>query len=172
VAVCALSLLFDGCGYALAGRGSFLPSEISVVGIPQLLNQSTFFNVEQVLSEKLRSEFIGRGKFRVVPEATGADAVLTGTVLSISVQPVGFTDQQLASRYLFVMTMKVEFTQTSTGQILWQNDSLVFRETYDLAVQGGGTVEGATFVDQQRSSFDRISTDVARNVVTAIVEAF
>lgn len=165
-------MVAGGCGYALAGRGSFLPSEIRIVGIPQLENQSTFFNVEQVLSEKLRTEFIGRGKFRVVPGAEGADAVLTGTVTNISVQPVGFTDQQLASRYLFVMTMKVAFTESSTNRVLWSNDSLVFRETYELSVRGANTVEGATFLDQERSSFDRIASDAARSVVTAIVEAF
>jgi len=44
----------QACGYALAGRGSFLPADVRVVGVPQLVNQSTFFNVEQLLSEKLR----------------------------------------------------------------------------------------------------------------------
>jgi hypothetical protein len=171
-AVLCLTLTTSSCGYALAGKGSFLPADIRVVGIPQLQNQSTFFNVEQVLSEKLRTEFIGRGKFRVVPEAAGADAVLTGTVTNISVQPVGFTDQQLASRYLFTMTMRVEFTEASTSRILWQNDSLVFRETYELSLNGTNSVDGANFLDQQRSSFDRIATDVARSVVTSIVEAF
>ncbi len=170
--VVALSLLSSACGYALAGRGSFLPAEVRIVGIPQLLNQSTFFNVEQILSEKLRTEFIGRGKFSVLPEAAGADAVLTGTVTGISVQPVGFTDQQLASRYLFTLTMRVAFTQTSTSTVLWSNDSLVFRETYDLTVRGTNAVDGATFIDQERASFDRIASDVARTVVTAIVEAF
>jgi hypothetical protein len=37
---------------------------------------------------------------------------------------------------------------------------------------GTGTVDGASFVDQQRGSFDRIANDVARTVVTAILEAF
>ena len=91
-----VSTLLSGCGYALAGRGSFLPTDIRIVGIPQLENQSTFFNVEQVLSEKIRTEFIGRGKYQVLSDAPGADAVLSGTVTNISVQPVGFTDQQLA----------------------------------------------------------------------------
>lgn len=171
VAVLASGLLSQGCGYALAGRGSFLPASVRVVGIPQLTNQSTFFNVEQILSEKIRTEFIGRGKFTVLPDAPGADAVLTGTVTSISVQPVGLTDQQLASRYLFTMNMRVQFTQASTGTVLWSNDSLVFRETYDLTVRSG-QVDGATFLDQERASFDRIASDVARTVVTSIVEAF
>ncbi len=167
-----LTLAVSGCGYALAGRGSFLSRDIKVVGIPTLMNQSTFFNVEQVLTDKIRTEFIGRGTYRVVPDEALADAVLSGAVTGISVQPVGFTEQQLASRYLFTITMKVEFTETKTGRVLWSNDALAFREEYELATRGTTAIEGASFLDQERSSFDRIAGDVARTVVTAILEAF
>lgn len=167
-----LAVTLPGCGYALAGRGSFLPSDIGSVGIPVLGNSSTFFDVEQVLSEKIRAEFIGRGKYRVQPEAAGADAVLTGQILGVSVQPVGFTDQQLASRYLFTVTMRVAFTETRTGKVLWSNDAVTFREEYELATRSNVAIQGAAFLDQERNAFDRIATDVARTVVTAILEAF
>ena len=162
----------SGCGYALAGRGAFLPDYIRTVGIPQLENSTNFFQVEQVLSEKIRSEFIGRGKYSVLSNAEGSDAVVTGQVTSITVQPVGFTDQQLASRYLFILSMKVAFTDARTNQVLWSNDSLIFREEYELTTRGNTAIEGSVFLDQERSSFDRIANDVARTVVTAIVEAF
>jgi len=162
----------SGCGYSLAGRGSFLPSYIQTVGIPLLVNRTPFFDVEQILTEKIRGEFIGRGKYRIRPDATGADAVLTAEVLGINVQPVGFTDQQLASRYLFTLQMKVAFTDARTNQLLWSNDGLTFREEYELATRGNTAIEGAAFLDQERSSFDRIANDVARTVVTAILEAF
>ena len=174
----ALSMLLvlgcttSGCGYALAGRGAFLPEYINVVGIPQLVNTSTFFQVEQILTEKIRTEFIGRGRFTVVPVPEGADAVVTGAVISVNVQPVGFTEQQLASRYLFTLTMRVEFTDARTSQVLWSNSALTFREEYDLTIRSDQALEGATFLSQERSSFDRIADDVARTVVTAIVEAF
>lgn len=161
-----------GCGYALAGRGSFLPTDIRVVGIPPLVNRTTFFDVEQILTEKVRNEFIGRGKYRVVPETAGADAILNAEITSITLAPVGFTNQQLASRYQFTLTMKVDFVDARTNRSLWQNDALTFREEYDLTATGADALSGATFVDQQRSSFERIATDVARTVVTAIVEAF
>ena len=170
--VVALSLTSSGCGYALAGRGSFLPDYIRVVGIPQLLNQSTFFQVEQVLTEKIRQEFIGRGKYTVIPEVAGADAVMSGSVTSITVQPIGFTEQQLASRYLFTLTMRVQFTDARTSQVLWSNESLTFREEYELSTRSNTALEGAEFLSQERSSFDRIASDVARTVVTAILEAF
>jgi hypothetical protein len=171
-AAVALTFVSTGCGYALAGRGSFLPAYIRSVGIPQLQNNTTFFQVEQILTEKIRSEFIGRGKYTVLPEATGADAVVSGAVTSITVTPVGFTQQQLASRYLFTLTMRVDFTDTMTGMILWSNQSLTFREEYDLTTRSNTALEGASFLSQERSSFDRISNDVARSVVTAILEAF
>ena len=162
----------SGCGYALAGRGSFLPDYIQVVGIPQLANNTPFFQVEQTLTEKIRTEFIGRGRYTVIPNAEGADAVVTGTVTSITVQPVGFTEQQLASRYQFAVTMNVQFTDVQTSKVLWSNGSLTFREEYELSTRSNVALEGATFLSQERSSFDRISDDVARTVVTAILEAF
>jgi hypothetical protein len=161
-----------GCGYSLAGRGSFLPTHIQVVAIPQLLNRTPFYDVEQVLTEKIRNEFIGRGKYRIVSDIAGADAVLNGEVLGIYVQPSGITEQQLASRYLFTLVMKVSFNDARTGQELWANESLTFREEYELNTRGNTAIEGAAFLDQERSAFDRIATDIARTVVTAILEAF
>ena len=161
-----------GCGYSLAGRGSFLPVDIRVVGIPQLVNNTTFFQIEQILTEKIRTEFIGRGRYTVIPAPEGADAVVSGTVTSINVQPVGFTEQQLASRYLFTLTMSVQFTDTRTALVLWQNSALTFREEYELSTRSNVALEGATFLSQERSSFDSIADDVARTVVTAILEAF
>jgi len=165
-------LVTPGCGYALAGRGSFLPEYISVVGIPQLVNNTQFFQVEQILTEKIRTEFIGRGRYTVVPDPEGADAVVTGTVTSINVQPIGFTEQQLASRYQFTLTMNVQFLDARTNLVLWANSALTFREEYELSTRSNVALEGATFLSQERSSFDRIADDVARTVATAILEAF
>jgi len=171
VVLCAWAAASSGCGYALAGRGSFLPVSIRTVGIPKLENRSTFFQVEDILTEKIRSEFIGRGKYAVTSEEAGADALLTGEVLSISVVPVGINEQQLASRYLFTVLLRMAFTDAHTQDVIWQNDSLVFRGEYDLTTRGQAII-GETFLEQERSSVDRISTDVARSVVTAILEAF
>jgi hypothetical protein len=172
VLLCACAAASNGCGYALAGRGSFLPTTIKVVGIPKLENRSTFFQVEDILTEKIRAEFIGRGKYTVRPEEAGADALLTGEVLAISVVPVGINSEQLASRYLFTVAMKMAFTDAHTQDVIWSDDSLIFRGEYDLQTRGNVAIPGETFLDQERSSVDRIATDVARTVVTAILEAF
>ena len=168
----ALALISQGCGYALAGRGSFLPAYIRVVGIPPLENRTTFFQVEQILTEKIRTEFINRGKYTVEPTESGAQAVLSGAVTSITVTPAGFNEQQLGSRYLFTLTMRVQFLEAMTNTVLWSNESLTFREEVDLQTRGNTALEGATFLDQERTAFERIAPDVARTVVSAILEAF
>jgi len=143
-----------------------------VVGIPQFENRSSFLLVETALTEKVRSEFIGRGKYNVISDASGSDAVLTGEVVGLSAQPVSLNEQQLASRYLITWTIKVAFTDARTNEVLWSNDALTFRGEYELSTRGNTAIEGAVFVDQERSSIDRIASDVARSVVTSILEAF
>jgi hypothetical protein len=171
-AVLLVGLWVSGCGYALAGRGVFLPDRITTVGIPLLENTTAFFDVEQVITEKIRTEFIGRGRYEVVATDIGTDAVLSGSITAVSVQPVGFSDQQLASRYQFTVTLQVAFTDSLTSEILWQNASLTYSDEYELSTDGSVAIEGGQFLDQASNAFDRISDDVARAVVTAILEAF
>ena len=67
--LCVLCVMLGGCGYALAGRGSFLPDYIRTIGIPTFLNRTTVFNLETMLTEKVRAEFIGRGKYQTCRRA-------------------------------------------------------------------------------------------------------
>jgi len=68
----------SGCGYTLAGRGSALPASIKTIGIPMFTNRTSVFNLETTLTQKVRAEFAGRGKYEMVPSASGVDALLTG----------------------------------------------------------------------------------------------
>ena len=168
----SVAAMTSGCGYSLAGRGSFLPAHIQVVGIPQLANTTPFFQVEQVLTEKLRTEFIGRGKYRIVPETQGVDAVLTGEITGVSITPLTVNTQQLASRYTITMTARADLRDTRDNKVLWENASLVFREEYEA--QGGvaGAVDPAAFFGQDQNALDRMTTEFSRSIVSAILEAF
>jgi hypothetical protein len=128
--------------------------------------------VEQQMTEKIRTEFIDRGKYTIVPTTSGADAVLSGAITSIAFQEVGLTGQQLASRLLFIVTMRVQFTDSRTSQVLWSNEALTFREEYDLKTRSNGQVDGAVLLEQEGPAFERLATDLARTVVSAILEAF
>src|SRR3954462_7081877 len=129
--VAAGLLATTGCGYTLAGRGSFLPASIRKVGIPTFTNRTAVFNLETLLTQKVRSEFIGRGRYEVLPQDTGVDAVLIGDVASVTVTPTSFSPTQLASRYVIAMTANIQFRDVRQNKVLWENPSLVFRQEYE-----------------------------------------
>ena len=161
----------SGCGYALAGRGSFLPAYIRIIGIPTFTNRTTVFNLETTLTQKVRSEFIGRGKYQILPQANGVDALLTGEVSSVTITPASFSTQQLASRYAITMTAKIELRDMRANSVLWENPGLVFRQEYE-ATSGKSAIDPTAFFGQDVNALDRLTSDFARTIVSAILEAF
>lgn len=172
IAVLIAAPALVACGYSLAGRGSFLPADIKRIGVPDFANRTTVFNLEQQLTQKVRAEFIGRGRYEIVPDATGVDALLTGEVSGVSIMPESFTAQQLATRYSIAMTARVELKDLRTNMVLWENPGLVFRQVYDAPTAGGAAPDASTFFGQDMNALDRMSTDFARTIVSAILEAF
>ncbi len=160
------------CGYTLAGRGSFLPDYIETIGIPLFDNDTSAFEVEQIVTQEVRQEFIGRGRYRVLPDTTGVDAVLEGAIRDIRIAPASFTDDQQASRYVFTLTARIAFTDLTTNEVLWQNPSLQFSDEYEVASGGGDVQSVSAFFGQRSNAVERIAQDFAEAVVSSILEAF
>jgi hypothetical protein len=170
-AVAGLVLPGSGCGYSLAGRGSFLPAYIKTIGVPQFINRTTVFNIETLLTQKVRAEFIGRGKYQILPQSTGVDAVLNGEVTAVTIAPASFSATQLASRYAVTMTAKIELRDLRENRVLWENPGVFFRQEYE-ATSGRGVTDPSAFFQQDSNALDRMSGEFARTIVSAILEAF
>jgi hypothetical protein len=165
-------LAAGACGYSLAGRGSFLPSYIKSIGIPLFANRTPYATVEQLFTEKIRVEFQTRGHYIIKPTDAAVDGVVRGEITGISAAPVGFSDAQYANRYRFTVVVSVKFDDVTQTKTLWENAALTFSDEYELATRGGAILNAGNFLDQERAAVDRLSTDFARSVVSAILEAF
>ena len=171
-ALCVLgSLSTPACGYALAGRGTFLPAYIRTIGVPTFANRTTVFNLETLLTQKVRSEFIGRGRYQILPETSGVDAVLTGEVTAVSIAPASFSAQQLATRYALTMTARIELRDLRENKVLWENPGLLFRQEYE-ATSGTSISDPVAFFQQDVTALERMASEFARTIVSAILEAF
>jgi hypothetical protein len=168
VAICAV-LASAACGYSLAGRGAFLPAHIRVIGVPLFTNATSVFDVERRVTERVRSELIGRGKYKVETAAQGVDAVLSGEISSISIAPSAFNEQRQATRYALVLTAKIEFRDLKDNKVLWSNPSMQFREEYEIS---GTVTDPNAFFGQDVNALDRLAAEFARTLVSAILEAF
>lgn len=171
VLVTAATLSASSCGYALAGRGSFLPEYIRIVGVPAFENKTSMFDIDRVLTESVRTEFASRGRYKVQPDANNVDALLTGVIISVAPEATSFTAGSQASRVAIVVTASFEFRDLRTNKVLWTNTSLRFREEYDTATTAGGG-DAAAFFGQNRNALQRLAQNFSRSVVTSILEAF
>ena len=172
VLLLAAALAPAACGYSLAGRGAFLPGYIRTIAVPQFANSTTVFDVDRLVSERVRNELVGRGRYKIeAVRGRGEDAVLTGEISSILVSPVSFNEQQQASRYVLTVTARIEFTDMKTGKVLWSNPAMAFRDEFETTT--GTTITDPTALfGQDTNALDRIATEFARSVVSALLEAF
>ncbi len=161
----------SGCGYSLAGRGSFLPLYIKRIGIPLFTNSTTVFDLDRKVTDKVRAEFIGRGKWTIVPDATGVDGVLSGTITGVTLTPVAFNQQQQATRYALAMTGAVEFKDLTANKVIWTNPSMAYREEFDVPASQN-TLDTTTYFGQDANALDRLTNEFSRALVSAILEAF
>lgn len=172
-AVLLLALMSSGCGYALAGRGSFLPEYIRVVGVPAFANTSktSTFELDRVLTDAVRREFGSRGRYTVQPDTSNVDAVLTGTITDVRFDTAAVTAGSQASRVALVVYASFEFRDVRDDKLLWSTPSLRYREEYDISTStAGGDV--AAFFGQNENAMQRLAQNFSRTVVTSILEAF
>ena len=172
VPIVAAGIGAASCGYALAGRGSFLPAYIKTLGIPMFGNATPYQTVEQLFTQKVRLEFQSSRRYTVVPSDEGVDGVVRGSIQAISLAPASLNAQQLASRIRATVVVKVSFEDVKEQKTLWENPALSFSDEYELASQSGAATDVAAFIANDRVAFDRLSTDFAKSIVSAILEAF
>ncbi len=172
VATLALSaVVSSGCGYALAGRGSFLPEYIRIVGIPAFENKTATFDLDRVLTDAVRTEFSGRGRYTVRPDVDNVDAILTGVITAVRLDPTAITAGSQASRVALVVTASFEFRDLRENKVLWSNAAMQYREEYDTSTAAAGG-DVTAFFGQNATAMERLAQNFSRSVVTQILEAF
>ena len=120
----------------------------------------------------MRAEFIGRGKYQILPETTGVDALLTGEVTSVDMTPVSFTAQQLASRYAITMTARDRAARHAREQGAVGEPERDVPPGVRSDERHQTRIDPAAFFGQDANALDRMSTEFARTIVSAILEAF
>ena len=176
IACCLLPVAFlvsTSCGYSLAGRGSFLPDYIKVIGIAPFVNQTVVFDLDRVVTTQVQREFATHGHYKVQPDTTGVDAILTGTLKYSALTPTTFSATGQATRYTMIITAAVEFKDVKADKVLWANPALQFREEYDIPPSlAGSVIDTAAFFNQNQPALERLAQNFAKSIVTAILEAF
>jgi len=130
-------------------------------------NQTGQFRLEQALTAAVVHEFLAHTSYRVQANPEGSDAIVHGTVLSISSGPIVFepaTGQ--TTKVLLTVGVRISVTDSKTGKPLIDSTDVTFREPYEVSTNP------ATYFAENAPALERLSREVAASVVTTIVQNF
>ena len=165
--VLALSLCVASCGYHVSGGADLLPKRIHTIAIPAFGNATNNYKLSERITAALTREFISRTRYRIVADPNQAEAVLTGAVInSLSYSTVYDPLTSRASGAQVIVILQVTLTDRSNGAVLFSRPSLEVRERYEISV------DARTYFEESDSAMERLSRDVARSVVSAVLENF
>ena len=157
----------SGCGYHTVGSSAHLPPGVHTLAVPVFTTRAQAFHTEFAFTQAVIRELNTRTRYQVINhDSPDADATLRGIILSQSSSPLTYdsTSGQTSS-YLITVTARVTLTDRS-GRVLYQNDSLPFREQYQ------STQDVTSFIQEDSPAVQRIARDFAQAIVAAILESF
>lgn len=167
VATAGLVLLASSCGYHTGGRAELLPATVHTIAVPAFSNVTTRYKLTDQLPEAITREFISRTRYRIVPEASEADAVLEGSVLGYTSFPTVYDPAtSRASAVEVHVTLRLSLTERTSGKVLFSRPNFELRERYQISI------DPAAFFEESDSALARASQQTARDVVSAILENF
>jgi hypothetical protein len=162
----------SGCGYALVGKGVTTDPSIRKIAVPLFKDATGRPTLDKKVTEKVVEELLKRGRFDVVQEPVGADAVVEGELVRYDTNAVGVsgggdsTERTQASRYAVTLVAKVRYAKTGAAEPIWQSDRFSFTDEYDVGS------DPAAFIDRESQAIDRLATSFARSLVATMLEAF
>ncbi|HWB87112.1 MAG TPA: LptE family protein [Bryobacteraceae bacterium] len=163
----AIALMAAGCGYHVAGHADVLPKNVKTIAIPAFTNVTPRYKLAQMLPADITREFLSRTRYGVVADPNQADAVLTGGVVNFVDYPTIFDPVSgRATGVQVVVTLQLTLTDRATGAVLFSRPGAEFRERYEISV------DPTTYFDESGTAMQRLSQDVARSVVSAVLENF
>jgi hypothetical protein len=161
------SVALSSCGYHVAGKADLVPKSVHTIAIPAFSNITTRYKLTDHLPEAITREFIARTRYQIITDTSQADAVLRGAIVNYVAYPTTI-DQQTgrASGLQVNVTLQVTLTERATGKVIFTRPSFEVHQRYELSIKAGA------YFDESDAALDRLSRDVARDLVSSILENF
>ena len=161
-----VSMALCSCGYKLAGTGTFLPKSIRLVAVAPFENRTGRPEIEVRTTEAVARELSRHGGLKIVTDKATADAYLEGAVTDFHTTPVQFSSEGRATRLETTVVLRASLRDLKSGELLWSQANLLFRDQYDVQQQE------ADYFDLETTALDALALGAARTLVDSITEGF
>jgi hypothetical protein len=167
IILCAAAIILSGCGYHVSGHSDLLPTHIKTIAIPTFGNITGRYRLTDLMPRALTREFISRTRYQVVANESDADAILKGAVVNYLFFP-NVVDQVTgrAAGVQVLVVLQLNLIDKSTGKVLYTRPNMEVRNRYEIAI------DPHAYFEESDLALERVSRDVARTVVSSVLEAF
>jgi hypothetical protein len=166
-----------GCGYHTVGTAAHIPDTVHTLSVPIFKNKTQFYHTEVPMTQAVVRAFTDRTRLNVTAASTeGADATVSGTILSESIQPLTYRTQTTTAQSAgqttsvtssFLVTINANVVVTDRDQrVLYQHNNYVFHEQFET------TSDTTSFIEEDSPAVERLSRDFAQALVSDILESF
>ena len=159
---------FTSCGYHVAGQANLVPKTVHTVAVPPFGNATVRYKLSDLLPEAISRELISRTHYQIVNDPTQADAVLTGSVVRYTAFPTLINQATgRTSGLQIIVVLNVNLTERATGKVIFARPYYEAHQRYELS-----TTDNYQYFDESGAGIQRLSKDVARDLVSSILENF
>ncbi|MDE3198767.1 MAG: hypothetical protein KGN84_20635 [Acidobacteriota bacterium] len=161
-----VAALGSGCGYHVGGQTNLLPKELHTIAVPQFRNVTVDPKLAGYMSEAVTRELISRTHYAIIADPSQADATLYGSIVN------KFTNATISDPLTgrgsgadVIIQLQVRLVGKD-GKVLFERPNFQFTDRYEISVQPG------QYIDESQATLQRLSKDIARSIVSAILENF
>lgn len=162
-----LACLCMSCGYHIAGRADLLPGNLRTIAIAPFQNATTRYKLAEALPAAISRELISRTRYQVTTDLDQADAILHGAIVNYFAYPTVFDPRSgRAAAVQVVVLLDIRLIERATGRLLYQRTGWQVQERYEISA------DQAAYIEESDAALDRLSREVARAVVSGLLEGF
>jgi len=165
-ALLALSLLLTSCGYHVGSQGNLLPKDLRTIAVVPWGNATSQYKLSTFMAEAISRELISRTRYNVVSDPNTADATLSGAIANMFTSASVYDPVSGRGTGAQIMVQVQVKLMGKDGKVLLFRPNLEFRDRYEIAV------DPRQYIDESQATLERISKDMARTVVSSILESF
>jgi len=161
------ALLLSACGYHVGGKADTVPKSVQTIAVIPFGNNTTRYQLTDKLPQAIARELVARTRYQVVNDPNNSDAVLSGAVKQVYLAPALIDPSSgKTTGTEVVVLLAISLKERATGKVLYSQPNLAVRNTYE------SSVDARQYFDESSSAADRFSRDLARSVVSGILENF
>ena len=165
--VSLLLATLTACGYHVGGKADLIPKNVQTIAVPPFQNLTTRYTLTDRIPQAITREFIARTRFQVVSDPNDADAILNGAVTNVVTSPSVFDPVTGKATSVQVnVFLQIYLRERTSGKLLYSRQNFEARNAYEISV------DPTKYLDESDAAVDRLSRDVARAVVSGVMDNF